>query len=341
MAELVSIIIPVFNAEKWIAETLKSALAQTWPRKEIIVIDDGSTDNSLPIIRSFESKFVKIIEQQNTGPCVARNNAISYAQGDYIQYLDADDLLAPDKIAQQMERAEKGASSKVLLSSSMGTFFYRYRKAVFRPNPLWQDMLPVEWLIQNYTKNAYLGIHAWLTSRKLTEIAGPWDDRLWKTDADGEYFCRVVSLSSEVRFFPKSKCYYRKGIRGSLSATRIHPDLEGILHGLFIKHILSIENSIRTRTACKYLLQHWINSDFIRMPRVWDIACTLAGELDVRLTRPPLNWKFKFLKSFLGYRKTLALKIFVSNTRLNFQIGWDGLLYLLSKKIKMDSLFDA
>ena len=123
MAQLVSILIPAYNAEKWIRDTINSALSQTWPKKEVIIVDDGSTDNTLQIARQFESKSVKVITQENMGACVARNKALSFAQGDYIQWLDADDLLAPDKISQQLKYAGDGRNSQILLSSAWCRFY--------------------------------------------------------------------------------------------------------------------------------------------------------------------------------------------------------------------------
>src|ERR1700744_1176722 len=101
---LVSIIIPLYNAGNYISETLQSALDQTWPNKEIIIVDDGSTDNSLAIAKSFESEFVKVLSQENKGASAARNKGLSIAKGEYIQFLDADDLLSPNKIAAQLEK---------------------------------------------------------------------------------------------------------------------------------------------------------------------------------------------------------------------------------------------
>src|SRR5690242_5922162 len=113
---LVSILIPAYNAQRWLAETLRSALAQTWPRKEIIVVDDGSTDQTPAIARQFASRQVSVISQSNRGAAAARNKAFSVCQGDYVQWLDADDLLAPDKIAEQIEKSEKRASDQTLFS---------------------------------------------------------------------------------------------------------------------------------------------------------------------------------------------------------------------------------
>ncbi len=98
---LVSVLIPAYNAQEWIADTIRSALSQTWSRIEIIVVDDGSRDQTLSIAQQFETLGVLVISQKNQGASAARNHAFALSHGDYIQWLDADDLLAPDKIARQ------------------------------------------------------------------------------------------------------------------------------------------------------------------------------------------------------------------------------------------------
>jgi glycosyltransferase involved in cell wall biosynthesis len=104
---LVSILIPAYNAERWIAEAIRSALAQTWPNKEIVVVDDGSTDQTLHVARGFASKSILIATQPNGGASAARNHAFSLSQGDYIQWLDADDVLAPSKVSLQMKARDR------------------------------------------------------------------------------------------------------------------------------------------------------------------------------------------------------------------------------------------
>jgi len=101
MQPLVSILIPAYNSEEWIGETIRSAVEQTWPRKEVIVVDDGSRDGTLAAAKVLASKEVTVVTQENQGVCAARNHALRLCQGDYIQWLDADDLLAPDKIERQ------------------------------------------------------------------------------------------------------------------------------------------------------------------------------------------------------------------------------------------------
>src|SRR5947207_15939264 len=114
MRPLVSILIPAYNAEEWLGAAIASAIGQTWAQKEIIVVDDGSTDRTLAVARRFESNEVRVLTQANQGAAAARNKAFSLSRGDYIQWLDADDLLSPDKVARQMEAVGEAADGRTL-----------------------------------------------------------------------------------------------------------------------------------------------------------------------------------------------------------------------------------
>jgi glycosyltransferase involved in cell wall biosynthesis len=216
MKPVVSILVPAYNAEGWISDTLRSAIAQTWDRKEIIVVDDGSKDQTLAIARQYESEQLRVVTQKNQGAAATRNNAFSLCHGDYIQYLDADDLMGPDKIASQMNALGPSPNKRTLLSGSWGVFMYRYYRTKFTPSALWCDLSPVEWLVRKMGENLYMQTASWLVSRELVEAAGPWDARLLGDD-DGEFFCRVLLASNGVRFVPESKVYYRSSGSSSLS----------------------------------------------------------------------------------------------------------------------------
>jgi glycosyltransferase involved in cell wall biosynthesis len=102
MQALVSVLIPCFNGERWISQAIESALSQSWPLKEVIVIDDGSMDGSLDVIRRFDGR-IRWETGPNRGGNAARNRLLELANGSWIQYLDADDYLLPDKISRQMD----------------------------------------------------------------------------------------------------------------------------------------------------------------------------------------------------------------------------------------------
>jgi len=104
---LVSIIIPCFNMERFVGEAIESCLGQTYQQVEVIVIDDGSTDDSLRVIREYESR-ITYRSRPNAGACVARNDGIELSKGEFIQFLDADDTLMPDAIERRLAVFDDG-----------------------------------------------------------------------------------------------------------------------------------------------------------------------------------------------------------------------------------------
>ena len=102
----ISIIIPTYNSAQYICEAIESVLNQTYKDFEIIVVDDGSTDNTKEVIKPYLNK-IKYIYQQNSGPSAARNRGIKEAKGEYIAFLDADDIWLPQKLELQIKFMEK------------------------------------------------------------------------------------------------------------------------------------------------------------------------------------------------------------------------------------------
>lgn len=99
---LISVIVPSYNCARYIAAALDSALNQDYPNKEILVVDDGSTDNSLEVLQTFGNR-IRVIQQSNAGAAVARNTGMQAAQGAFIAFLDADDLWLPGKLTAQAD----------------------------------------------------------------------------------------------------------------------------------------------------------------------------------------------------------------------------------------------
>ena len=111
----VTIGIPCFNAERWLRRAIDSALAQTWPDCEVIVVDDGSSDSSLSIAQDFGER-IRVFCKDHGGANHARNEVLAQARGDWIQFLDADDEIEPEKIARQFSEAHDGANADVIYS---------------------------------------------------------------------------------------------------------------------------------------------------------------------------------------------------------------------------------
>ena len=333
MNELVSILIPAYNAGRWIQDTILSALNQTWGKKEIIIVDDGSSDKTLQIAKQFESKSVKVIAQENKGASSARNKALKYAQGNYIQWLDADDLLSPDKIHLQLEDQEMRNDEDLLLSSAWGKFFFRPEKTKWIQNSLCQDLTPVDWIRRKMSENAWMAIDSWLVSRKLTEIAGPWDERI-SLDIDGEYFCRVVACSKMVRYIPKAKSYIRTGNSSSISSPVNLSDRKLKAQYLSLRSqiqtLLSLEDSIITRSACVDLLRDYLIYFYPDQKEILEEMDVLAASLGGRLTIPEIQGKYRMIKNVFGWDVAKKARIFLPSTKMMVLKNLDKLLFSCS-----------
>jgi len=334
MNPLVSILIPAYNAQEWIADTIRSALAQTWPKREIILIDDGSTDQTLEIARSFASKAVSVVTEPNQGAAAARNHAFSLSQGDFIQWLDADDLLSPDKISKQMAKADEARDKKMLLSSGWGYFAYRPQRARFLSTALWCDLSPVEWLLRKMGQNLHMQTATWLVSRELTEAAGQWDSRLLGDD-DGEYFCRVLLASNGTRFIPDAKVYYRISGRGRLSyigRSQMKMEAHFLSMKLHIQYLHSLEDSERVRRACVEYLQTWLPDFYLEGSELFQQAQQLAGALGGQLKPPQVSWKYGWIQKTLGWYAARHAQLQYNWIKSGMMRAWDKTMFRLESR---------
>jgi glycosyltransferase involved in cell wall biosynthesis len=340
---LVSILIPAFNAQEWIGETIQSAIGQTWELKEVVVVDDGSADETLEIARRFESESVRVVTQENQGAAAARNKAFALSRGDYIQWLDADDLLAPDKIEKQMAALAKHGSKHTLASSAWGRFLHRSDRAKFVPTALWCDLLPAEWLLRKMEQNLYMQTATWLVSRELTEAAGPWDTMLLSDD-DQEYFCRVLLASDGVRFVPEARVYYRASGSGSLSYIG-SSDRKKEAHWrslqLHVGYIRSLEDSERVRTACVSYLQNRMAAFYPERIDIFTSAQELSRTLGGQLEAPRLSWKYSWIRALFGWRLARRAQWSLPAFRWSLVRLWDKALFRIERRRPASNIRNA
>jgi glycosyltransferase involved in cell wall biosynthesis len=330
MSRLVSILIPAYNAAQWIEETLASATNQTWPNLEIIVIDDGSSDSTLKLASQFLDRGVRVVSQKNMGAAAARNHALSLSNGDFIQWLDSDDLLSPNKIADQMALADR-SSDRILLSCGWAYFMYRQSKARFIPTSLWCDLSPLEWYLRKWEGNHHMQTATWLVSRDITTAAGPWDTRLLGDD-DGEYFSRIIKASHGIKFAAGSKVYYRISGGNRLSyigrsSRKVEAQFLGMK--LQISYLLSMSSDVRAKAACVNYLQTWLPHFYPEYPDIVTTAQKISSELGGHLTTPTLSWKYAWIRLLLGWNAAKRTQRLYNHRKSEVLRGLDRMLFRL------------
>jgi glycosyltransferase involved in cell wall biosynthesis len=275
------------------------------------VVDDGSPDDTFEVARTFESEQVRVVTQRNQGGSAARNTAFRLSRGDYIQWLDADDLLSPHKITRQMEVACASRTPLTLLSSGYGHFISQPLSATFVPTPLWTDLPSAEWLILKMGQNLHMQTGTWLVSRELTEKAGPWDTRL-VTDDDGEYFCRVLLASNGVKFVTERGVYYRMPGTDNVSYIGLSPkkaEAQFLSMTLHIDYLRSIDDSPRARAACLQYLRTWAIHFIPARMDIFHKMQSLAASLGGKLEMPQLSWKYTWIRAFFGWAAARRVQV--------------------------------
>jgi glycosyltransferase involved in cell wall biosynthesis len=325
MTPLVSILIPAYNAHATLADTITSALAQSWVNKEVIIVDDGSQDQTLAVAQKFAGANVKVVTQSNQGAAATRNRLAALAQGEYLQWLDADDLLSPDKVANQLAVALESGSRRTLISCGWAHFIYRPHSAKFVPTKLWENLSPHEWLLRKWENNLHMQTATWLVSRELTDAAGPWNPQM-AVDDDGEYFFRVILASDGIRFVPDEKVYYR--ISGSNRVSyigRSDKKMAAQIYGmrLQIRALLARTDDVRTRAACVTYLQTWLPNFYPHRMDLVKQAEQLAAELGGQLATPELAWKYRWIQQTLGWSAAQAAQLHYNGWKAAVLRAWD------------------
>ena len=219
---LVSIIMPAFNASKTIFDSINSVQSQTYQNWEMIIIDDGSTDNTKDIITPFLSDYrIKYLRQLNSGPSIARNNGINKAKGKYLAFLDSDDIWKPNKLELQLNHFIRNPNC-CLIHTNYSTFESNTQNSKpFRQTPWFSNWDENERLLMFDT----IGTLTVLTETQLIKNLGGFNNDLHGTE-DWDLWIRV-SKEGKIFKLNDDTAYYR-----------IHP------HGIsqsFDKHLVELD----------------------------------------------------------------------------------------------------
>ena len=325
---LISVIIPIYNAECFIAETLDSVIIQTHKNLEVLCINDGSTDNSLGILRDYAGKDtrIKIVNIKNEGQSAASNLGIKQAKGDYIKFLDADDRLSPNHLALQLKVLEE--QSDHIASCEWGRFYNDdYLSAKFNPEPVWKNMDSIEWIKTALSqKSDMMGAWIWLIPKQILDKAGHWNEKL-SLNNDFDFSIRLLLASRGVKFAYGAKLYYRSGISESLSQVLTKKAVESafLTTKLGCNNILEYENTNLTRRLCADRYQIWI---FRVYPKYPDLIKNFEKEIK-SLGGSKLKMEggklFILLRNIWGWKTTKYIQLFF------YKFGWKLIIKIKKK----------
>jgi len=210
--DLISVIMPCFNAEKYLCEAIESVLEQTYPHVELVVVDDGSTDRSKDILRSYGERIV-LIEQENQGPYPARNLGIKNSKGKFIAFLDADDYWREDGL-------ERLYAS---LTASDADLAYCGWQNIGEGAPGGQPYVPPKYeaedIVSLFLKSCPWPIHAALIRREVIEAVGGFSERYFSS-MDYDLWLRICALTKNMILVPDILAFYRWHNTGQISAVK-------------------------------------------------------------------------------------------------------------------------
>jgi glycosyltransferase involved in cell wall biosynthesis len=298
---LVSIVISAYNAEKYLATTLDSVLKQSWKDLEIIVVNDGSSDNTASIAFDYTSKGVKLISQENKGQDAALNKGFLNSNGKYIKFMDSDDLINPEMISNQVE-VLNGSDEFVAYGEWARFYNDQPELADFTKLDYWRDMVALDFLTSR-SEGVMLQCGIMLVPRVLIERAGLWDEKLILFN-DTEFFNRVLLQSKGVRFTAGAKLYYRSAQSGSISAqvSRRFFDSTFLATNLVAIQLLAVEDSYRIRNL---ISNTFLNQYFRMYPNFPDLI--VAHEERIQFygagtVKPDGGKVFNMIKLIAGWK---------------------------------------
>ena len=298
MRPSVSILIPCFNAERWIGQAIESALAQSWPNKEVIVVDDGSTDGSAEIASGYGER-IRFERAPNRGSNPTRNRLLELAQGDWLQYLDADDYLKPEKVASQVAALDDHPDVDVLFGPSIvewhanGSTYVTFEE-IRQPHDPWQ-LLALWRLPQTgaplWRKSAVKEVGAWAVGQPCCQ--------------EHELYLRLLMAGKRFRYDRATGSVYRRFATGSLSTRD-----PALVRGERLKIEKRLEDHLQSIGELTPERQWAINQGRFEMARIaWNqnrsearaILATIAAAKSFRPVGPAAPPLYRLAFRLLGF----------------------------------------
>jgi len=328
----VSIIIAAYRAERYIETSIRSALSQTRSDIEVIVVNDGSDDDTETIVRSISDPRLRLISQTNHGQSAALNRGAAAARGRYLKFLDADDHLNARHIEAQLH-VLKGSKDN-LASCSWGYFVDDPSALHIRrehTNRNYEE--PLEWIVDSLSLDeGMMGGWMWLIPREVWDRSGGWNERL-SMNNDFDFSIRLLLSSRGVRFADNAVYAYREGVSQALSGQRSRSAMDSafLTTKLGCAALLEREDSLRIRKLCANRWQRWL---YVFYPEFMDLAESAEayidelGGTDFAIEGGRL---LRLLSPLIGWKAVRQIQVFA------YRAGWGSVLRWKSRR-RLDAL---
>lgn len=305
MKPLVSIIIPVHNAADFLVETIESCFNQSYTNIEMVAVENGSSDNSWDILNNYSKGRLRLFQLAKGNAAAARNFGFQKSEGDLICFLDADDLLDPNKIELQVRGLLN--QDRILSCGPWGKFITAKKEAKFVEQPVWRVTQPLDWLISSWFGGGMMVPGCWLIPRQVVELAGLWNEKLSLHD-DGEFMSRVLLNSKSIKFEEDAKLYYRQS-EGSLSqqnTSKRAAESALAVYKLYAQHVLKIGNTKTVKEALARNFGRFMYEYSPEYPQLLQEAKAQIVKLGVKI--PPLgSQSFQITQRIFGFHSALTI----------------------------------
>jgi len=303
----VSIIIPLHNAEDYISETLESCFNQTYKDIEVIVVENGSSDRGYALVKNLNDKRLQLFKIETPNAAAARNFGLSKAIGDYIMFLDADDVISDNKLEMQLNALIQKPNG-YLSSCAWAKFDKETADSRIEPQPVWNIEDPIQWCMKSWKGGGMMIPGCWLIPKNIIDKSGDWDERLSLHD-DGEFMCRVLLASKGNVFVDDTIVYYRqvsnslskqnKSLKAANSALEVCKSYE--------KNTRLINDSLEVRIALAYNYSRFIYEFYPHHMEFIEQAQTHIKTLGVT---PPIvgGHQFRKLAKCIGFYNAISFR---------------------------------
>ncbi len=305
---LVSVLIPLYNAEDYIGGAIESCLNQSYKNIEVVVVDDHSTDQSLAVAKKYESDQVHVFVNPSKGAQSARNYAYQCSKGRFVKFHDADDYCTAGLIEKQVERMLKDGDEDTMVYSLLQQLESDGKMAI-QTNMKGKDYLnPIDFAIDMLRYHAFFCPHCYLLTRKTVDAVGGWDEHV-RIIQDRVYFVKAAEVASKVLFVEGEHAVWRVFDDGIHVHSQKTPDkMKNAIETIcdMAMTVLRYKDNADTREVCETFIGRCIYFDFLSYRPILPYVKELCEKNGLKWKKFR-NEKFDWLYILLGWERTTAL----------------------------------